>query len=351
MPSSSGCEAAAELIRAGDAPAVAAWHARRRRRPPPAARGGPRRRRAARAADRRREPARDRRRDRARARPRRRQHRGHGALSRARHAHRGDLGLGRRRRGGRSALRRSSAGSATSVSVVAQAAGWRGFEPVGPAARHAAPPPDKSISHRAALIAAMGDGGEPRSSGYLDAADTRSTLAAVQALGAEVDAIGSNRRAAKRPVAGRRCCGFGGVGLRGARPASIDVGNAGTLLRLLPGWLAGQRGGEWTLDGDESIRRRPVDRIVEPLRADGRRRRLPRRAPAPARIVAEPTLSGIEYRLPVASAQVKSCVLLAGLLAEAIDERDRAAPDPRPHRAHAARRRGDGSNRGRRRHR
>ena len=57
----------------------------------------------------------------------------------------------------------------------------------------------------------------------------------------------------------------GGIGLRGPAPAEIDVGNAGTLLRLLPGWLAGQEGGEWRLDGDESIRRRPVDRVAEPL--------------------------------------------------------------------------------------
>ena len=61
------------------------------------------------------------------------------------------------------------------------------------------------------------------------------------------------------------------MGLRGAAPGAIDVGNAGTLLRLLPGWLAGQPGGTWTLDGDDSIRRRPVDRIAEPLRQMGAR--------------------------------------------------------------------------------
>ena len=74
-----------------------------------------------------------------------------------------------------------------------------------------------------------------------------------------------------------------GVGLRGASSAAIDVGNAGTLLRLLPGWLAGQPGGSWTLDGDDSIRRRPVDRIAAPLRADGRPAELPRGSPAAAR--------------------------------------------------------------------
>ena len=69
-----------------------------------------------------------------------------------------------------------------------------------------------------------------------------------------------------------------GVGLRGARPAAIDVGNAGTLLRIMPGWLAGQPAGEWTFDGDDSIRQRPVDRIADPAAPDEGGRRLPRRA-------------------------------------------------------------------------
>ncbi len=94
----------------------------------------------------------------------------------------------------------------------------------------------------------------------------------------------------------------------------LDVGNSGTLLRLLPGWLAGQPGGSWTLDGDESIRRRPVDRVVEPLtqmgaRMDARIGRLP------PLTVNGAELTGIEYEMPVASAQVKSCVLIAGMLA------------------------------------
>ncbi len=106
-----------------------------------------------------------------------------------------------------------------------------------------------------------------------------------------------------------------GIGLRGPRPAEIDVANAGTLLRLMPGWLAGQADGEWVIDGDESIRRRPVDRIAEPLGRMGgdveaRDGRLP-----PLRVRGA-QLRGIDYEMPVASAQVKSCVLLAGLLAE-----------------------------------
>jgi len=147
------------------------------------------------------------------------------------------------------------------------------FDPSGPLRGSLRPPSDKSISHRAALIAAMGEG-ETVVEGYLDAADTRSTLAAVRALGAEVTAAGSTFSAipgesrpsdAGAPAALR----IRGVGLRGPRPAQIDVGNAGTLLRLLPGWLAGQDGGSWTLDGDDSIRQRPVDRIAVPLRQMG----------------------------------------------------------------------------------
>lgn len=180
------------------------------------------------------------------------------------------------------------------------------FDPSGPLRGALRPPADKSISHRAALIAAMGEG-ETTIEGYLDSADTRSTLAAVEALGAEVEGVSASEI---DPVIGVR-----GVGLRGASPTSIDVGNAGTLLRLLPGWLAGQPGGSWSLDGDDSIRRRPVDRVAVPLREMGaklscRDDRLP-----PLEIDGA-ALSGIEHELPVASAQVKSCLLFAGLLAE-----------------------------------
>ncbi len=108
-----------------------------------------------------------------------------------------------------------------------------------------------------------------------------------------------------------------GTGLRDTTEldAPIDVGNAGTLMRLLPGWLAGQEGRSYTLDGDDSIRRRPVDRIAEPLRRmgatidaiDGR---------LPPFTVHGAHLRSIAYELPVATAQVKSCVLLAGLMAD-----------------------------------
>ena len=165
------------------------------------------------------------------------------------------------------------------------------------------PPTDKSISHRAAILGAMA--AEPvRIRGFLDAADTNSTLRAVQHLGALVQ-VGADEVLVR------------GTGLRNAAvlDAPIDVGNAGTLLRLLPGWLAAQEGRVYTVDGDASIRRRPVDRIAEPLRlmgaevdaTDGR---------LPPFTITGTHLRSIHYELPVASAQVKSCVLLAGLAAD-----------------------------------
>jgi 3-phosphoshikimate 1-carboxyvinyltransferase len=181
------------------------------------------------------------------------------------------------------------------------------FDPAGPLNGDLRPPPDKSVSHRAALLGAMADG-PTRVTGFLDSADTRASLRAAAAVGAEV-------REGPPDDHGGFFVEIEGVALRGARSAEIDVGNAGTLLRIMPGWLAGQPAGEWVLDGDESIRRRPVDRVAEPLRlmgadVDCRDGRLP-----PLRLRGS-ALRGIDYELPVASAQVKSCVLLAGLLAE-----------------------------------
>jgi 3-phosphoshikimate 1-carboxyvinyltransferase len=191
------------------------------------------------------------------------------------------------------------------------------FEPATRLRGELRPPADKSISHRAAILAAMGEG-EARISGYLDSADTRATLEAISSLGATVEE-GSELR-------------IEGVGLRGAGSSEIDVGNAGTLLRILPGLLAGQGDGEWTLDGDESIRRRPVDRVAEPLREMGadvscRDDRLP-----PLRVRGA-ELRGVEHRLQVASAQVKSCLLLAGLLAEG----ETTVIEPAPSRDHTER--------------
>jgi 3-phosphoshikimate 1-carboxyvinyltransferase len=194
---------------------------------------------------------------------------------------------------------------------------------IDPAARLSGelrPPTDKSLSHRAAILGAMAS--EPvRIRGYLEAADTSSTLRAVQDLGALVQ-VGADEVLVR------------GTGLRDAAvpDGPIDVGNAGTLLRLLPGWLAVQEGRSFTLDGDESIRRRPVDRIAEPLRLMGAEvtatdDRLPPFTVTGAR------LRAIHYELPVASAQIKSCVLLAALGADGAT----TITEPAPSRDHTER--------------
>jgi 3-phosphoshikimate 1-carboxyvinyltransferase len=179
----------------------------------------------------------------------------------------------------------------------------RRFDPASGLSGELRAPSDKSISHRAALLGAMAS--EPvRIERFLLAADTASTLAAVRALGALVEVRGEE-------VVVR------GTGLRDAREPEgpIDVGNAGTLLRLLPGWLAAQEGRTFTLDGDDSIRRRPVDRIVEPLRAMGAALKATGGRFPPLEVRGA-RLRAISYELGVASAQAKSCILLAALAAD-----------------------------------
>jgi 3-phosphoshikimate 1-carboxyvinyltransferase len=175
------------------------------------------------------------------------------------------------------------------------------IEPAAAVRGDIAVPGDKSISHRALLIAAIADGeSEIRGLGVSD--DTLATARALEALGAGVEVGGDLARVR-------------GVGLRGLRaPAeAIDCGNAGTLLRLLPGILAGQEG-RYELVGDESLSRRPLERVAEPLREMGARvETTDGHAPL---AVEGGRLRAIRYRLPVASAQVKSCVLLAGLYAD-----------------------------------
>jgi 3-phosphoshikimate 1-carboxyvinyltransferase len=175
-------------------------------------------------------------------------------------------------------------------------------EPAVAVEGHIRVPGDKSISHRALLLGAVSDG-ETRIEGFGRSGDTEATLAAVRALGAEVD----EHDVDTLTVHGR--------GLRGleAPQEEIDCANAGTLIRLLPGLLAGQEG-TFVLTGDESLSQRPMERIAEPLRRMGARFETTEGRP-PLTIDGGP-LEGITYELPVASAQVKSCVLLAGLYAD-----------------------------------
>jgi 3-phosphoshikimate 1-carboxyvinyltransferase len=171
-------------------------------------------------------------------------------------------------------------------------------EPAGALVGHIAVPGDKSISHRAVLIGALCEG-ETRVQGFGRSADTESTIAAVRTLGVDVDEVAEDELVVH------------GVGLRGLEEANVYCGNAGTLMRLLAGILAGQRG-RFELTGDESLSARPMDRIVEPLNRMGARV-----TTNPLVVEGADALRGIEYALPVASAQVKSAVLLAGLNADA----------------------------------
>ncbi len=170
---------------------------------------------------------------------------------------------------------------------------------VEPAVRlegHFAVPGDKSISHRALLLGAVSDG-DTVVRGFGRSGDTMSTLAAVRALGADVD--DNDDRLVVR-----------GVGLRGLQPASIDCGNAGTLARLVVGLLAFQEG-SFTLTGDESLSARPMERVAEPLRLMGAQVETTD-GHLPLSVTGSP-LEAIDYELPVASAQLKSAILLAGL--------------------------------------
>ena len=173
-------------------------------------------------------------------------------------------------------------------------------EPAGTLVGHIAVPGDKSISHRAVLIGALADG-ETHVRGLGRSADTQSTVDAVRSLGVQVDDVAGDELVVH------------GVGLRGlhAPDAPIDAGNAGTLMRLLPGILAGQEG-RFELTGDESLRSRPMDRVAEPLKRMGARIETTNGKP-PVTVVGTDGLKGIEYVLPMASAQVKSAILLAGL--------------------------------------
>ena len=172
-------------------------------------------------------------------------------------------------------------------------------EPVARIDGHIGVPGDKSISHRALLIGAIAEG-ETRVTHWGRTGDTESTLAAVRALGVEVDDEDIDTLVVH------------GAGLHGLRPpgSPIDCGNAGTLARLLMGILAFQDG-RFDLAGDESLSRRPMRRVVEPLTRMGAAIVSPGGG-LPLAVVGSP-LAGIEYTLPVASAQVKSAILLAGL--------------------------------------
>lgn len=169
-------------------------------------------------------------------------------------------------------------------------------------------PGDKSISHRGVLFAAM-TAGTSEISGALDSGDVRSTIGAVAALGAVVE-VGRSRPGALDVT-------VTGWGRRGPMPdpgESIDCGNSGTTARLLMGALAGHSV-DVTLTGDESLTGRPMRRVTEPLTKMGARFSTGEGGTLPVTVHGG-ALRGIDYSLPIASAQVKSAVLLAGLAAQ-----------------------------------
>jgi 3-phosphoshikimate 1-carboxyvinyltransferase len=192
--------------------------------------------------------------------------------------------------------------------------------PCGPLRGALRVPGDKSVTHRGLMLLALAEG-EGRLYYPLKAGDTLSTARVLRALGAEIEEEGPHFR-----VRGR--------GLRLKEPEDVlDCGNAGTLMRLVLGILAGQEGLFAVLTGDASLRRRPMARVAEPLRAMGARidgREGGRKAPLAVR---GGPLRGIRYTLPVPSAQVKSALLLAGLFAEGETE----VEEPTPTRDHTER--------------
>ena len=169
------------------------------------------------------------------------------------------------------------------------------------------PPGDKSISHRAILFSLLAQG-RTKIQGLPLGQDVLTSLRAVETLGGRV-----SQENGSTLIQGP------GKGMPGQ--ARLDCGNSGTTIRLLMGLLAG-RPGDYLLDGDESLRRRPMERIAEPLRRMGAKVQCTKGG-CPVRVQGG-SLKGISYELPVASAQLKSAVLLAG------------APGPRPDRCPGA---------------
>ena len=175
--------------------------------------------------------------------------------------------------------------------------------PTGPLVGTLQMPGDKSISHRAVILGSLATG-RTTLRGLLEANDVLSTISAFQAMGVSIHwSPGKN-------------CRIVGVGLRGlqAPQSDLDLGNSGTSMRLLCGVLAGQTFRS-TLTGDQSLLARPMERVTSPLESMGGSIRVSTGGVAPLYIEPVSRLNGIDYRMPIASAQVKSAILLAGLYA------------------------------------
>ncbi len=182
-------------------------------------------------------------------------------------------------------------------------------------------PGDKSISHRSIMLGALADG-VTEIQGFLEGEDSLATLRAFRAMGVSIDGPHEGRVVVK------------GVGMHGltAPQAALDLGNSGTSMRLLSGLLAGQKF-DVELVGDHSLMSRPMRRVTEPLARMGAVIETTEEGTAPLRIRGGRILKGIDYDMPVASAQVKSCLLLAGLYAQG----KTCVTEPAPTRDHTER--------------
>lgn len=182
-------------------------------------------------------------------------------------------------------------------------------------------PGDKSMSHRAIMLGALAEG-VTEVQGFLEGEDALATIGAFRQMGVEIEG----------PADGRVV--VHGVGLHGLQPSSaaLDMGNAGTGMRLLAGILAGQTFGS-ELVGDASLMKRPMGRVIEPLTRMGALLNAGQGGRPPLKVLGGQTLKGIHYDLPMASAQVKSCTLLAGLYADGRT----SVTEPAPTRDHTER--------------
>ncbi|MFT4517949.1 MAG: 3-phosphoshikimate 1-carboxyvinyltransferase [Halioglobus sp.] len=178
------------------------------------------------------------------------------------------------------------------------------LQPGGAITGEARVPGDKSISHRSIMLGALAEG-TTRVNGFLEGEDALATLAAFRAMGVEIEG----------PEDGSVT--VHGVGLHGLKPPleALDLGNAGTGMRLICGLLAGQSF-DTTVTGDASLCSRPMGRVIDPLTEMGAEIESAQGGRPPLSISGQRKLHGIDYRLPMASAQVKSCVLLAGIYSE-----------------------------------
>ena len=180
---------------------------------------------------------------------------------------------------------------------------------------------DKSISHRSIMMGSLAEG-TTHVSGFLEGEDALATLNAFKAMGVEIEGPDNGKVVVH------------GVGMKGLQQpqASLDVGNSGTSMRLMSGLLAGQAFST-TLIGDESLTKRPMKRITDPLALMGAQIETTETGTSPLNISPVAALKGIDYDMPMASAQVKSCLLLAGLYAEG----ETWVTEPAPTRDHTER--------------